>query len=696
MPRRLLPIAVLAVPLHLFFGGALAAAAAPEDTRPAARGAADRGIDPAAIGAGQLLWNADGALIPLPVVDIAVTLDVTGVMARGTLTQTFSNPTAETIEAIYLFPLPGRAAVDGMEMRVGDRRVVAVVQEKAEAERTYEAAKRDGKKASLVDHRRPNLFSTALANINPGERVEVRIEYIEEVACEEGEFSLAFPLTYTPRFLPGSDRPGRTDAGEAEREDGALDAPPPVTDGRFAPAGSPLVPHARIAATIRSGLPLRDLRSPSHAIRVEEDRGAWRIALDAGTVPADRDFVLRWQVERGEAPEGAMFIEEREGERYALLMLVPPAPESEAGWGLPTTTLFIIDVSGSMDGPSIRQARGALRAALDSLRPGDSFNLLRFNDRNEAYRGGFQAVTDAAIEEAKAWVDRLEAGGGTDIAPALLRGLGMLADSDPWPLQRAILITDGAVGNEEDLFRRVSADLGKARFHVIGIGSAPNRFLMRRLALLGRGSCEFIAGPDEIGDRMSRFLGRIDRPVLTDLSLEWEGPAPLEVYPEQLPDLYAGEPLFLSLRLDPGGAATRAVLQGRLGDRTVRTGIDLAPGAPSGSGVATRWARARVDGALDRLHRGADIDLIRAEVVDLALAFNLVTRFSSLVAVEEERSAAGEWRTRPVAAGLPFGSTLAGATLPQGGTVRPLLALAGMLLLALAGVLGLLSRQAIG
>jgi len=703
MTRRLLPIAFLTIPLQLLFAGGL-------ESRPVLAAPGDQGFDPTAIGAGQLLWKSARGLIPLPVVDITVNLDVTGVMARGSLTQTFSNPTDEPIEAVYLFPLPEGAAVDTMEMRIGDRRVVAVVQEKAEAKKTYETAKREGKKASLVDQRRPNLFSTALANINPGEIVEVTIEYVEEVDYENGEFALSFPLTYTPRFVPAVQRAHAAGAADTAVHSGvavhadqtqteaaraAVETIPAVNDGCFVPAASPTVPLARITATIRTAAPIDDLNSASHSIRIEEDSGTWRVEPDTELVAADRDFVLRWKLRRGAEPEGRVFIEERNGEKYALLMLVPPTAESEAGWGLPTTTLFIVDISSSMDGASIRQARQALLAALDSLRPGDSFNLLRFNSQSEPYSEGFQAVTGPAIDQAKAWVAALQTSGGTDIASAVMRGLGMMAASDPWPAQRVILITDGAVSNEEEVFRRVSADLGKARFHVIGIGSAPNRFLMRRLALYGRGACEFINSIGEVGERMTRLLGRIDRPVLTDLSLDWEGATPREVYPQHLPDLYAGEPLYVSLRLDPGSEVTRAVLGGRLADGTLRTELEVTSDAPAGSGVAARWARARVRSALDRLHRGADAGLIRAEVIEVARAFNLVTRYTSLVAVEELRTATGEWTTRAIPAGLPRGSTLLGATLPQGGTHGPLMVVAGLLLLILATALYLLAYRSV-
>jgi Ca-activated chloride channel family protein len=632
-------------------------------------------VDPSDVGSGELLWKSARGFVPLPVLDMKVELAVTGIMVRGIVTQTFDNPTAEVIEAVYVFPLPERAAVDAMEMRIGERRIRAVVREREEAKATYEQAKREGRKAGLVEQERPNLFTTSVAGINPGESVVVRLEYLEEVAYGDGGFGLVFPLTFTPRYTSfGRDDPG--------------------IEGRFVKTAGPLAPRATLEVRLDAGLLVEGVRSTSHAIHLEPDGAAWRVELDGGSVVADRDFVLRWMVRRDARPEGAAFVEDREDGRYGLVMILPPVPESAAGGGLPTETLFVVDVSGSMDGPSIEQARKALLKALDRLRPGDTFNILKFNDLNEPFRERFLSTSGTALDEARAWVRSLVASGGTEILPALLRGINMMEEADPWPARRIVLITDGAVADEEGLFAEVTRRLGAARLHIIGIGWAPNRCLVRRLAEFGRGSCEFIGGAAEIEARMDSFLTRIDRPVMTDLALDWQGAPPLEVYPERIPDLYAGKPLFVSVRLGPSGDGARAVLTGRVAGGPVRIDVGVAPDAPPGSGVATRWARAKVEGLLDGLRDGADAETVRRAVIGVALTFGLVTRYTSLVAVEEFPSADGSSTTHKVAAALPQGSTLLDGTLPQGGTSGPLLTLIGLFLVLVGALAGLLDRLA--
>jgi Ca-activated chloride channel family protein len=434
------------------------------------------------------------------------------------------------------------------------------------------------------------------------------------------------------------------------------------------------------------------VRSPSHRITVAQEGHVWHVRPDGDPVVADRDFVLSWRPLYEEAPAGAVFVEEREGERYALLMLLPPTAKSEAGWGLPTETLFIIDVSSSMAGPSIRQARVALLQALDSLRPGDTFNLLKFNDAHDAFSDRFLSANGTDMAAARAWVGNLGASGGTEILPALLRGMEMMADADPWPVQRIILITDGAVGNEEEVSAAVARSLGAARLHIIGIGPAPNRYLMREVARFGRGACEFIVADAELGERMEAFLGRVDRPVMRDLTLDWDGTPPLESYPDRLPDLHAGEPLFVSLKLSPAMRGGRALLGGRLAEGDIGIDLGIAPRAPQGAGVATRWARAKVRSLLDGLHRGADPAQVRAAVIDVARRFNLMTRYTSLVAVEEFRTAEGEWTTRHVANGLPRGSRLLMGVLPQGGTAGPLILVLGLALTCAGATLAWLWR----
>ena len=631
-------------------------------------------VDPSVAGSGALLWKSARGLVPLPVVDMQVDLSVTGLMVRGNLVQTFHNPTSQVIEAIYVFPLPEAAAVDSMEVRLGDRLIRAVLREKEEAKAIYERAKQEGRKAGLVAQHRPNLFTTSVANINPGETIVVALRYLGEVSYEDGEFGLVFPLTFTPRYTPA-------------RSDGSV--PQQGIGESFVKPENPQAPRARIDVRIDSGVALENVRSASHPIRWEPEGAAWRVRLEGGPVVADRDFVLRWRLRRDDRPEGTVFVEDREDGRYGLMMLLPPLPESAAGQGLPTETLFVIDVSGSMDGPSIAQAREALLQAIGRLRPGDTFDILKFNDRNESFRERFLPARGSELDEARAWVASLRASGGTEISPALVRGMRMLADADPWPAQRLVLITDGAVDNEDEVLAQVTRLLGKARLHIIGIGSAPNRYLVRRLAGVGRGACEFIGNVAEAGRRMGSFLERIDRPVMSDLSLAWEeassaATSPIETYPQRLPDLYAGEPLFVSFRMGPSGGAARASLTGQVAGGPIRIDLGVALDTARGSGVATRWARAKVEDLMDGLRRGADEPTVRREVIGVAQRFDLVTRYTSLVAVEEFPSARGAATTRRVTGALPDGSTLLEGTLPQTGTSGPLLTRLGLFLL-LAG-----------
>ncbi len=636
--------------------------------------AGEAAIEAGAAGAGELLWKTPGGLVPLPVLDLSVDLEVTGILVHGTLTQSFKNPTSETIECLYVFPLPERAAVHHMEMSIGARRIVSVIRERQEAKRAYEQARQEGRKAALLDQERPNLFTMSAANINPGESIEVRLEYLQEVAYDGGEFGLSFPLTFTPRFTSG---------GAA---DGTRIGSP------FVRRGAASFPRARIVVRLNAGVPLRKVDSESHAIETWWDGDVLVVRPAGGTVQADRDFHLRWRPFLAAGPLPAVFTEDREDGRYLLLMLLPPLDGHGASRGLPTETLLVLDVSGSMDGPSIEQARTALLAALDRLRPADTFNLLTFNDGVRQFRPAFVPAGGRDLEEARRWVQSLRADGGTRIDIALGRGLAMMGAAGPERVQRIIFLTDGAVDNEDGILREVRARLGNARLHTLGIGSAPNRYLMRKMAAAGRGVCEFISDTATAENRVDAFLVRIDRPVMTDLALEWEGIDAHEIYPSPLPDLHAGEPLFVSARIGSGLSVRRLSLKGRTTDGPLSFELEAEDGPRAGTGVATRWARAKVESLMDTLHENADLDSVRRAVIGVSIPFGIVTRYTSLVAVEEFPTATGDAVPVRVANGLPLGSGLPG-DLPQGGTAEPLLFLAGIVLAGFGGAFLLHARR---
>ena len=652
-------------------------------------------MDAGSAGTGTLLWRSPSGLIRLPVLKTEVDLEVTGVMARGKVTQRFTNPSDEVIEVLYVFPLPDRAAVDRMEMRIGPRRILAIVQEREKAKRTYERAKQEGRKAALVEQERRNLFTTSAANINPGETIEVVLEYLEEVSYADGEFSLRFPLTFTPRYVP---------ARAPQRESGLMSAGLGLNDASrvtppFVRSDHPRAPEARLRLRINAGIPLDEVVSPSHPLHTFLDGETWEVEPVAGAVPADRDFLVSWKPLLGAQPEAAMFVEERDDGRYAMLMLVPPDPETGSGWGLPTETLFVVDVSYSMAGPSLEQAREALLAALDRLRPEDTFNILKFSQITGVFSSRFESAEPVHLERAREWVRDLGPESGTEIYPALVEGLALMQASRSERVQRLIFLTDGAVSNEAMVLDRIVQGLGSSRLHAIGIGHAPNAYLMRKMAQFGRGFCEFISTQDQAANKIDAFLERISRPMMSDVALQWEGAELREVYPDRLPDLYPGEPLLVSFRIGDTNPDGRIVLSGRLREGTVQADFQLAGNASPGAGIATRWARAKVGSVMDSLHEGADPAMVRREVVQLGLAFNLVTRYTSLVAVEDFSSANGDAETVRLANALPAGSRLGGLVLPAGGTWQPLisllalvLTLAGSLLLVIAAGWKLLCR----
>ena len=329
------------------------------------------------------LKEGDGGSVGAPLLFTDVHMDVSGMTARVQVKQRFVNPTGDWREGIYVFPLPETAAVDHLAMQVGERIIEGMIKERGEAKRTYEVAKSKGRKATLLEQERPNMFTTSVANIGPNEEIVVAIEYQQTLHYDEGSFSLRFPMAITPRYIPGEPVGPHTDGiGWARATREVLDAArvtPPAAD----PEDGYVNPVA-ISIDLSAGFPLAKLASAYHPMQIDELPGhRYRLTLAAGVVPAARDFELRWTPDVGNAPGATLFTETRDGKTYALLMALPP-PASPAVRRVPREITYIIDTSGSMEGVSIAQARDALLLALDRLQPGDRFNVIEFNSKSTA------------------------------------------------------------------------------------------------------------------------------------------------------------------------------------------------------------------------------------------------------------------------------------------------------------------------
>ncbi len=570
-----------------------------------------------------------GQLRPVPTLATDVDIQVTGMIGRTKVTQHFSNPTNQWIEGIYVFPLPESSAVDTLIMRVGDRIIVGEIEERAEAKKIYEQAKQSGKKAALLEQERPNIFTTSVANIGPGEIVSVTIEYQESLNYSQGEFSLRFPMVVGPRYIPGSMViEGFSGTGWSHDTDEVNDASritPPVSD----PSEDWINP-VRIRVHIDAGFPIQ-VQSSSHAIKISTVEGVSEtfIELDNVTVPANSDFVLKWRPLTGNAPSAALFSDVFQGEIYALLMLMPPSDPSERIKRLPRETIFVIDTSGSMKGASIRQAKESLSLALSRLTPEDSFNLIEFNSTASRFHAYSQPATQNNIERAVRYVKNLRAGGGTEMLDALTFALPKTSEINK--VRQVIFITDGNVGNESKLLRYINRNLGESRLFTVGIGSAPNSHFMEKAAKYGGGTFTYIGSINEVQVKMGELFSKLESPVLTQIVIDWKGQK-TEHWPKHLPDLYLGEPVVIVAKLPSFGAEIG--IHGNRGENPWAVDFRLEGGSPH-SGIDRLFARRKIEALNSRLLDGADPDAVRAEIVSIGLNHHLVTKHTSLVAVEQ-------------------------------------------------------------
>ncbi|MCP5059810.1 MAG: marine proteobacterial sortase target protein [bacterium] len=582
--------------------------------------------------AGTLLLRTAKGLSPAPTVHTDVQIEVTGMIARTTVQQRFHNPGEEWIEGIYVFPLPERAAVDTLALVVGGRLIVGEIQTREEARATYEKAKTEGRKASLLEQERPNLFTTSVAGIGPGEEVRIGIEYQQDLRYDQGRFALRFPMVVGPRSIPGSAQVGSVRGngwavGTSAVPDAARITPPVVPPGSGS-MDAKLNP-VRIRVELDAGMELARIHSPSHGVRVRSLEGTRHLVeLAEPSVPADSDFVLNWRPAPVDAPVAAIFHEEKEGEHYALLMIMPPDPQQGSDESVPRETIFVIDTSGSMHGESMEQAKGALRLALARLQPADRFNVIAFADTARKLFPRADYAQPTQIDAARSWVDGLAAEGGTEMLTALQAALDPAEEASR--IRQVIFITDGAIGDEARLFSEIRKGLGRSRLFTVGIGSAPNAHFMARAAELGRGTSTLIGQLHEVQTKMAELFSKLESPVLYDIEVGF-GVRPVENWPERVPDLYLGEPIVIVARLpELSGSWTT---KGRRDGEPWQVELALEEGQQH-AGISRLWARRKIASLTGSLYDGADPKAVRNEIVALGLRHHLVTRHTSLVAVD--------------------------------------------------------------
>jgi len=623
------------------------------------------------VGAGQLLLTAATGEVQMALSQHSrVDMDISGMIAVVRLQQVFRNETPHWVEGVYAYPLPDTSAVRHMALQVGERRIVGRISEKEKARAAYKEARKAGKKTSLVEQQRPNLFTNRVANIAPGETVTVELEYVQPVRYSDGSFALRLPATITPRYLPGVPMErGSSETMDLLPSHGWAVATSEVADAaaisplQHAAAGSDLAPRNPLELHVRldAGLPLAEVTSPYHQIVLTRRDNSYTVRLANGKAEMDRDFELNWRPVTGSVPAAALFTEQVDGEYYGLLMVVPPSPQKSPE-APPRELVFVVDTSGSMGGVSIRQARDSVSRSLRFLRPEDQFNIIAFNSGFRTLFRQARAASPHNLQLAQEFVRHLQASGGTEMLPALRAALAPSGVADELaarpPLRQVIFITDGAVGNEDALFAEIEQRLGATRLFTVGIGSAPNGWFMRKAADYGRGSHTLISDVGEVDAKMSALFRQLASPVAVDMAVAW--PAPVEVWPARVPDLYLGEPLLLAVKFGEQLPDQPLQVTGRIAGAEWQTTLRwpgaaapdaTAPDAPAPDtsathpGVASLWARKKIEHLLGEARHGEDQQAIRDSVLPIALRHQLLSPYTSFVAVEEVVS-------RPSTAGL--------------------------------------------
>ncbi len=558
-----------------------------------------------------------------------VEMDISGIVARVVVTQSFKNPGDEWIEGLYIFPLPEDSAVDQLYMEIGDRIIEGNIEPKTKAKEIYSRAKKAGHRASLVEQQRPNIFTTSVANISPHEEIKIRISYLQTLTYSDNRYRIRFPMVVAPRYHPIP--VDHSSSPSEETEAGGLNQESQKIELSIIPPDAPFINPVSLTVRLNPGFPLQSIESTYHYVTKKEGPDN-RVTLSlAGTVPADRDFELTWQPRLTAKPQATLLTESFSHHTYGLLMVLPPKATAERA-RIAREVIFVIDRSGSMYGSSISEARSALISGIKRLHPEDFFNIIDFNNTTGKL---FFIPSEATLSNKKRaihYVSHLSADGGTEMAPAL--DLALRDSSTDGRLRQVIFVTDGAIGNESELFSLIKSRLGDSRLFTVGIGSAPNSFFMSRAASLGRGTHTTIGKPEEVHQKMMALYHQLENPVFANLSIRSED-QPLSVfsdyYPNPLHDLYQNQPLIIAMRLNT--PIDELEITGTLaGAPWHLRAVSQSP--DSGAQLSSLWARKKI-AQLVINQNSNNRSQTRALITGLGLDHHLVTPYTSLVAVDK-------------------------------------------------------------
>jgi Ca-activated chloride channel family protein len=572
--------------------------------------------------------------IPLPLKHTDVKGQISGYIATVDVTQKFHNPYDEKIEAVYVFPLPQNAAVNEFIMIIGERKIRGIIRERKEAEEIYRQARSQGYVASLLTQERPNIFTQKVANVEPGKNIDVNIKYFNTLAYMDGWYEFVFPMVVGPRFNP----PCYTDGvGAVARGKSGISGQ--KTEVQYLKPGERSGHDIAVTVDIDAGVKIEEVDCKSHVItksfNTPENLEVKLSGLDS--IP-NKDFVLRYKV-AGKKLKSALVTHRDKRGGFFSLMLYPPENLSYLKRA-PMEMIFVLDCSGSMSGKPIAKAKEAIKRGLKKLEKGDTFQVIRFSNNASQFGPNPVPATPDNIRKAIRYVDNLHGSGGTMMIEGIKAALDFA--HDPGRFRLVSFMTDGYIGNEVEILAAVHQRLGASRIFSFGVGSSVNRFLLDRMAKLGKGAVAYIGPDDSAGQVVDLFYERISHPALTDIDIDWGSMQVTDVYPYRIRDLFVGRPVIITGRFKADRKTTIHV-SGKVGDLTqeIAIPVNLNDSASTHPGIACVWARKRIETLANQATYDNNSE-IPIQIKQVALDYGLMSAYTAFIAVDSSRQTSGD------------------------------------------------------
>ena len=574
--------------------------------------------------------NPDGILQLFPLKHTEVTAKIAGNVSRVEVVQTFQNPYDTPLEAVYKFPLPDESAVDDMEIRIGERIIKGQIKKRQDAKQIYQQAKQQGKTAALLDQERDNVFTQSIANIKPGETIEVLIRYTDSLKFAGGNYQFVFPMVVGPRYSSGKSTEAIGDDNGVNSSVNSPLIPPNIRSGQ----------DIGVTVEIDAGVPISQLRSPSHNIQFKQiqsadNRAITQVQLSPEDTIPNKDLVLNYRVSGTETQSTVLTNTDNKGGHFGIYLI--PAISYKSNQIVPKDVIFLMDTSGSQSGAPLEQSKALMRRFINGLNPADTFTIIDFANTAQALSSQPLPNTPENRSKALNYISNLQANGGTE----LLNGIETVLDFPAAPdgrLRSIVLLTDGLIDEENQVIASVQKQLKPGnRLYSFGVGSSVNRFLLNRLSEEGRGTAHFVRHDEPIAEVTEKFFQEMNNPVLTNIKVEWDGLGkPPEIYPLKAPDLFAKQPLVLfgrkQDRLSGNLRISGIVAGGQRYEKTFALQFREFAGNPA---IAQLWGRSKIKQLTTQM-AGKETPQGVAAVTDIALAYRLMSAYTSFVAVSDE------------------------------------------------------------